>query len=88
MKITHKASITQKMQCLYLGLVLSTNVNGYLLTKKLRNKKLVKVRLFSGAKVRCMYNHVKPTIREFDPNHIILHVGRNELRIVRQLVRY
>ena len=76
------------MQCLYLGIVLSTNVNCYLLTKKLRNEKLVKVRLFIGAKVRCMYNHVKPTIREFDPNHIILHVGTNELRIVRQLVRY
>ena len=38
------------------------NVNGYLLTKKLRNKKLIKVRSFSGAKVNCMYDHVKLTI--------------------------
>ena len=32
------------------------NINGYLLTNKLQNKKLVKVRLFSGAKVSCMYD--------------------------------
>ena len=30
------------------------NVNGYLLTNKLQSKKLIKVRLFSGAKVSCM----------------------------------
>ena len=27
-----------------------------------------------------MYDHVKPTIREFNPNNIILHVGTNELK--------
>ena len=58
-----------------LGDSIVKNVNGYLLTKKLRHKKLIKVRSFSGAKVSCMYDHVKPTSREFNPNHIILHVG-------------
>ena len=46
----------------------------------MRNKKLIKVRSFNGAKVSCMYDHVKPTIPEFNPNHIILHVGTNELK--------
>ena len=27
-----------------------------------------------------MYDHVKPTIREFNRNHIVLHVGTNELK--------
>ena len=27
-----------------------------------------------------MYDHVKPIIREFNPNHIILQVGTNELK--------
>ena len=27
-----------------------------------------------------MHDHIKPTIREFNPNHIILHVGTNELK--------
>ena len=65
---------------LILGDSIVKNVNGYLLTKKLRHKKLIKVRSFSGAKVSRMYDHVKPTIREFNPNHILLHVGTNELK--------
>ena len=64
MKITQDTPITQEIQCSCLGIVLP---------KKLRKKKLIKVRSFSGAKVSFMYNHVKPTIREFNPNHIILH---------------
>ena len=34
-------------------------LNGYLLTKKVRHKFLVKVRPFSGAKVSCMVDHIK-----------------------------
>ena len=30
--------------------------------------------------VSCMYDHVKPNIREFYPKHIILHVGTNGLK--------
>ena len=71
MKITQDTPITQEIQCSGLGIVLP---------KKLRNKKLIKVRSFSGAKVSFMYNHVKPTIREFNPNHIILHKGTNKLK--------
>ena len=63
-----------------LGDSIVKNVNGYLLTKKLQHKKLIKVRSSSGAKVSCMSDHVKPTIREFNLNHIILHVGTNELK--------
>ena len=50
-----------------------------MITKKLRHKHLVKVRSFSSAKVRCMYDHVKPGIRDFNPEHTILHVGTNTL---------
>ena len=60
MKITQDTPIKQEILCSYLGIVLP---------KKLRKKKLIKVRSFSGAKVSFMYNHVKPTIREFNPNH-------------------
>ena len=56
------------------------NVYLYLLTKKLRNKKLITVRSFSGAKVSCMYDYVKPNIQKCNPNYIILHVGTNELK--------
>ena len=65
-----------------LGDSIVKNVNGYLLTKKLRNKKLNKVRSFNGAKVSCMYDPVKPTIREFNPTHITLHIEANELKSI------
>ena len=63
-----------------LGDSIIKNLNGYLLTKKLRKRELIKVRLFTGAKPSCKYDNVKPTIQEFNPNHIILHVGTNELK--------
>ena len=55
-------------------------LNGYRLTKKVRHKFLVKVRPFSGAKVGCMVDHVKPTIRNDKPDHVILHTGTNDFR--------
>ena len=39
----------------------------------------MKVRSFPGAKVRCLLDYVKPTMRDLNPNQIILHVGTNDL---------
>ena len=55
-------------------------LNGYFLTRKVRHKYLIKVRSFSGAKVSCMVDHSKPTLRDDKPDHTILHVGTNDLR--------
>ena len=62
-----------------LGDSMVKKVNGFYLTKNIRHKYLVKVRPFNSAKTRCMYDHAKPTIREMNPEHIILHVGTNDL---------
>ena len=66
-------------------------LNLYLLTKKFRHKFLVIFRPFTGAKVSCMVEHVKPTIRDDKPNHVILHTGTNDLRsdkTASQIARY
>ena len=55
-------------------------LNGYLLTRKIKHKHLVKVRSFSGAKISCMTDHVKATLRDINPDHIILHAATNDLR--------
>ena len=52
-------------------------LNSFLLTRKLNHKYLVKIRPFNSAKVRRMQNHVKPTVRDFDLDHI-LHCGTND----------
>ena len=39
--------------------------------KKIINKFCFKVRPFSGAKMSCMVDHVKPTICDDKPGHVI-----------------
>ena len=40
------------------------NIDGYLLTKSINRKSLVKVRPFTTAKTTDMHDHPKPTIRD------------------------
>ena len=63
-----------------LGDSMVKKMNGYLLARKIKHKHLVKVRSFSGAKVSCMTDHVKPTLRDINPYHIVLQAGTNDLR--------
>ena len=35
---------------------------------------------FSGAKISCMTDHVKATLRDINPDHIVLHASTNDLR--------
>ena len=62
-----------------LGDSMVKKLNRFLLTRKLNPKCLVKVRPFSSAKVRCMHDHVTPTVQDFNPDDIILHCGTNDL---------
>ena len=68
-----------KQTVFILGDSMVKKVNGFFLTKDIKHKYLVKVRSFSSAKTRCMHDQVKPTIRDFNPEHIIVHVGSNDL---------
>ena len=54
-------------------------VNGIYLIKNIKHKFLVKVRPFSSVKNRCTYDHAKLTVRESNPEHIILHVVTKDL---------
>ena len=53
------------------------NIKGWEISKKLQNAN-VYVKHFSGAKVRCMKDYLKPSLRE-NPDHFVLHVGTNDL---------
>ena len=52
-------------------------VNGFLVSRNINHRCIIKVRSFSGAKVRCMQDYIN---RDFNPDHIILHVGTNEMQ--------
>ena len=53
-------------------------LNGFLLTRKLNHKCLNKVQPFNSVKARCMHDHAKPTVRDFDPDHFISYCGTND----------
>ena len=56
---------TEKQETIYiLGDSMVKKLKVHLLTKKVKHEFLVKVRPFSGAKVICMVDHVKRTIRD------------------------
>ena len=69
----------QKKLFFILGDNMVKKLNSFLLKQKLNHKCLVKVRPFNSAKMRCMHDHAKPTVRDFDPDHIILHCETNNL---------
>lgn len=69
----------RKKRVFIIGDSMIKKVNGFLLTRNINHKFIVKVRSFPGAKVKCMTDYVKPTINDFDPEHIIIHVGTNDL---------
>ena len=60
-----------------LGDSMVKNLKGWKMSKKLKIAN-VYVRYFAGAKVRCMKDHIKPTLIE-KLDHIVLHVGTNDL---------
>ena len=69
----------RKKRVFIIGDSMIKKVNGFLLTRNINHKFIVKVRSFQGAKVKCMTDYVKPTINDFDLEHIIIHVGTNDL---------
>ena len=53
------------------------NIKGWEISRKLQNANAY-VRHFLGAKVHCMKDYLKPSLRE-NPDHFVLHVGTNDL---------
>ena len=74
----------QKEKVFILGDSVVKNVYGFLLTRNLNYKCLIKIRSFPGAYVRCLHNYVKPTMRDFNPNQI-LNIGTNDLNLEKNI---
>ena len=55
------------------------HLNGWDMPKKVHKSECtIYVKSFSGAKISCMKDYVKPSLRN-TANHFILHVGKNDL---------
>ena len=62
-----------------LGDSMVKHVEGWKLKKSIDQNHNAYVRSFSGAKVKCMKDYVKPCIREKNLDYVIFHVGTKEL---------
>ena len=77
-KNVSKKSETKK-KIYILGDSMVKHIKGWDLSAKLDHHHNIYVRNFPGAKVRSMKDYTKPCTREENPDHIILHVGTNDL---------
>ena len=66
-----------KKNVIILGDSVIKHVNGYDIARKL-DKCEVFVKRFSEAKVRCVKDHMKPSLHA-NPDHFVLHIGTNDL---------
>ena len=65
-----------------LGDSIAKHINGYDISRQIENCR-VYVKGFPGAKTECMKDYAQPTTRE-NPDHILIHVGTNDLPTRRQ----
>ena len=62
-----------------LGNSMVKKLNRYPLTRKIKHKNLKRCS-FSGVKISCLMDHVKPTLQDINLDHIIVHAGTNDLK--------
>ena len=74
---TNNTGYEDKKNVTILGSSIIKHVIGYDVARKL-NKCKVFVKGFSGAKVWCLKDHMKPPLRE-NPDHFVLQIGTNDL---------
>ena len=55
------------------------NIESYKMRQGMTSDEKVYIKSFPGAKVECMTDYIKPTLK-FNPDAIILHIGTNDLR--------
>ena len=75
--MTILTKIKAKINNYILGDSMIKNLKVWEMSKKLKKANLY-VRHSAGAEVRCMKDHIKPTLRE-KPDHIVPLVGTNDL---------
>ena len=71
----------EKKTVFSLGDRMLRNVTGYRLSKLTKYKFGIKSKYYPEARVWCMEDHVKPTVRSNEADQIILHGGTNDLVI-------
>ena len=62
-------------------MVCINNVNAFKLAGIVDDRCIANLPHFSSAKISSLKDYIKPTLREFGPEHVILDVGTNNLNL-------
>ena len=82
MQESRKTTENKNRRVFILGDSIVKHINGYDISRQIENCR-VYVKGFPGAKTECMKDYAQPTRRE-NPDHILIHVGTNDLPSRRQ----
>ena len=82
MQESRKTTENKSRRVFILGDSIVKHINGYDISRQIKNSR-VYVKGFPGAKTECMKDYAQPTARE-NPDHILIHVGTNDLPSRRQ----
>ena len=82
MQESRKTTENKNRRVFILGDSIVKHINGYDISRQIENCR-VYVKGFPGAKTECMKDYAQPTTRE-NPDHILIHVGTNDLPTRRQ----
>ena len=83
----NKGQDQEKKSIYIVGDSMVKELRGYELAKSIKHKKKVKVRTHPSAKTSCLSDHLKPVMRSDNCEHIIIHIGTNDLRSERTPVQ-
>ena len=73
--------VNQERKTVYIvGDSMIKELKGFELAKSIHHRKQVKVRSHPSAQIRCITDHIQPIIRSADVDHIVLHIGTNDLK--------
>ena len=75
-----KEKEAEKKAIYIIGDSIIKELKGYELAKFIKYRKKVKIRSHPSGEISCLNDHIQPILRGHDTEHVVLHIGTNDLR--------
>ena len=75
-----KEKEAEKKAIYIIGDSIIKELKGYELAKFIKYRKKVKIRSHPSGEISCLNDHIQPILRSHDTEHVVLHIGTNDLK--------
>lgn len=75
-----KGRESEKKAIYIIGDSIIKELKGYELAKFIKHRKKVKIRSHPSGEISCLNDHIQPILRSNDAEHVVLHIGTNDLK--------